>query len=509
MDRGYACIGRSLRLSAERYPDKPALVEVDRLSLTYRELDEGANRLARMLLAKGLKKGDHVGMLSDNSVEHVVALYAAAKLGGVAVVLDPKWTPTEVARALSFFDCKILIVDDALTDHLAATDSAALPFGTYVYPSPAGRCELLAMTKDFPSREPGIPVLDHDVFTLMLTSGTTGFPKGCIRTHRNVEMGCINGAIGKGLDNTSRELAVVPIYYGSGRGSVMGQIYQGGTVYVAPKFDPERVADIIGRERISAIGLAPTMCGRLLKVPHLEKYDFSSLEVLRKAGSPFTYAMAEELIRRVTPNIYQGYASTESGGVTILKPDEQLSRVGSSGRHRWGVEIQIVDDDKAPLPLGVEGEIRVRGPNVCQGYYKSPEEQSKAFQDDWYHTGDIGRVDAEGYLYVVGRKKDFIKTGSINVSPREIENTILLMDGVDDVAVVGVPDPEWGEAVKAYIVVKEGRAVTPAEIAGHCKKTMAGYKTPKHIEFTDRIERNTLGKLTAEFKARAAAKSVA
>ncbi|MDH3241961.1 MAG: AMP-binding protein, partial [Alphaproteobacteria bacterium] len=271
-------------------------------------------------------------------------------------------------------------------------------------------------------------------------------------------------------------------------------IYIGATVYVLARFDPERVATIIDREKIKAVALAPTMCARLLKLPNLERYDFSSLTALRKAGSPFSRAMTEETIARITPHIYQTYATTETGCVTLLKPEEQLSKVGSSGRPVWGVEADVVDGDGAVLPRGREGEIRVRSPNVCMGYYKNPELEAETIRDGWFHTGDLGRFDSEGYLSIVGRTKDLIKTGSINVAPREIETTILAMDGIDDAVVFGVPDPEWGEAVKAVVVAKAGAAVTAEGIARHCKETLAGYKVPKHIEFSDQIERNALGK---------------
>jgi acyl-CoA synthetase (AMP-forming)/AMP-acid ligase II len=315
-------------------------------------------------------------------------------------------------------------------------------------------------------------------------------------------MGCINGVLGKAQDETSRELAVVPLYYGSGRGSIIGQIYLGGTVYVMPRFDAERAASIIDREKITAVALAPTMCNRLLKVPRLERFDFRSLATLRKAGLPFSPAMAKEIIAKITPNIYQGYASTESGSVSLLKPHEQLTKVGSSGRLVWGVEADITDQEGNPVPAGDEGEIRVRGPNVCVGHYKNPEEQAKSFRDGWFYTGDIGRFDDNGYLYVLGRIKDFIKTGSINVAPREVESAILSMAGIEDVAVIGISDPEWGEAVKAIVVVKDGHAISTSDITRHCKHMLAGYKTPKYIEFTERIERNALGKVTQEFKSR-------
>jgi acyl-CoA synthetase (AMP-forming)/AMP-acid ligase II len=502
MDRGYSAIGRGLRISAKRFPDKPALIELDRLTLSYRALDEGANRMARLLARKGIGKGDHIAVLSDNSIEHMVALYAIARAGAVSVALDPKALAQDIGQYLRFFDCRLLIVDAEL-EHLVP-DTEHLERGLVVYRKQAGRCDLLDQARDFSAEEPEQCVRDHDICTVILTSGTTGFPKGVMRTHRNVEMGCINGALGKAQDDTGRELAVVPLYYGSGRGSVIGQIYLGGTVYVMPRFDPERTAWLIEHERISAVAFAPTMCHRMLKVPNLERFDFSSLQSLRKAGSPFTEPMARELIAKVTPNLYQGYASTESGSVTLLRPHEQLAKIGSSGQLAWGVEVEIRDESGRAVPRGGEGEICVRGPNVFQGYYKNPEEQAKALRDGWYHTGDVGRFDEAGFLYVVGRIKEMIKTGSINVSPREIESAILAIDGVDDAAVMGVPDPEWGEAVQAVVVLKNGISLTEAELSRQCRGRLAGYKVPKRFVFTERIERNGLGKVTKEFKSRMA-----
>lgn len=269
MDMGFSGIGRGLRISARRFPNKPALIEIDRLTLTYSELDRGANRLGNHLRIAGIAKGDHVAILSENSVEHMIVLYAVARIGAVAVALDPKWTPAETTRALAFFDCRILVLDQALASRIEPGQSPEL--GIIQYDKNGKRCDLLDRVADCSPVEPDIAVLDEDVCTLMLTSGTTGFPKGCIRTHRNVEMGCINGALGKGQGSDERELATVPIYYGSGRGSVIGQIYLGGTVYVMPRFDAEQAIGIIDREKITAVALAPTMCHRILKIGNLGK----------------------------------------------------------------------------------------------------------------------------------------------------------------------------------------------------------------------------------------------
>jgi acyl-CoA synthetase (AMP-forming)/AMP-acid ligase II len=191
-----------------------------------------------------------------------------------------------------------------------------------------------------------------------------------------------------------------------------------------------------------------------------------------------------------------------------LKPHEQLAKLGSSGRPRWGVEMEVVDDCGHPVLSGQEGEIRVRGASVCQGYYRNQPEQEAAFRDGWYYTGDMGLIDDEGYLYVKGRLKDIIKTGSINVSPREIENNILTLAGVKDAVVVGVPDPEWGEAVKAIVALDGDVCLSENDIQQHCRKSLAGFKVPKFVDFTQIIERNELGKMTGAFKAAAIAGTI-
>ncbi len=503
MDRGFASMARGLYLSAQRFPDKPALIEIDRITLTYVQLLDGCERLAHHLAARGVQKGDHVAILSENSIEHIVALYAVAILGAVSIALDPKWTPYETQRAINLFDCRILIIDKALEAKGAPLVPGTPPLGVVTYEKHPHSLPLIEDLARDVRISPLADVKDHDICTIILTSGTTGVPKGVMRSHRNVEIGCMNGVMGKGQTETSRELAVVPIFYGSGRGSVIGQIFLGATVYIMPSFDVERCADIIHREAITAIALAPTICRRLLQLPGLERFDFSSIRSLRKAGSPFPAGMAQEVMSRITPNIYQGYASTETGSVTLLRPHEQLTKHGSSGILEWGVEAEIVDSEGHPVPAGGEGEICVRGPNVCEGYYRNPDEEARAFRGGWFRTGDLGRFDGDGHLYIIGRIKDTIKTGSINVSPREIETQILCMPQIEDVAVVGVPDPEWGEAVKAFIVLREGQSCGEADVLAHCRSHLAGYKIPKSVAFVEEIERNGLGKVTAEFKMRA------
>jgi acyl-CoA synthetase (AMP-forming)/AMP-acid ligase II len=240
------------------------------------------------------------------------------------------------------------------------------------------------------------------------------------------------------------------------------------------------------------------MCHRLLQLPDLASHDARSITALRKAGLPFARKMVEDLLKRFTPNIFQGYASTDAGQATLLRPDDQLAKIGSSGRPIWGVEVEVVNERHDPRPAGQEGEIRVRGPLVCQGYYNNPEEEAKRFIEGWYYSGDIGCFDADGYLYVVGRMKDIIKTGSINVAPKEVEEILLLHPAITDAAVVGEPDSEWGEAIKAYVVVADGKGVAEADLMRFCREYLADYKVPKQIKFVKDLKRNELGKVSTK-----------
>jgi acyl-CoA synthetase (AMP-forming)/AMP-acid ligase II len=291
---------------------------------------------------------------------------------------------------------------------------------------------------------------------------------------------------------------VVPIYYNSGRATAIAHLYFGGTLHLRERFDSRETLELVQNEKITSLALASTMVHRLLELPDLDSYDTRSLKALRKAGLPFTRRMVEGLVKHLTPNLFQSYASTDAGQVTLLRPQEQLTKIGSSGRPIWGVELEIANDRGDPLPAGDEGEIRVRGPNVCQGYYKNPDENAKSFRDGWYYTGDLGRIDSDGYLYVTGRKKDIIKTGSINVAPREIENILLNHPQIDDAAVFGVPDPEWGEVIKALVVPRPGSTLSEDLLRAYCKENLAGYKVPKIIEFIAQLARNSLGKVTAQ-----------
>ena len=497
---GLETIGRNLMVNSKRFPNKVALSHPAG-SLTYRQLNERANQLAHALAEQGVGHSNHVALLFTNTIEHVVTLYAVAKLGAISVVLDPKWVAREIFQALDLFDCTFLVYDQAMGGDAFREQIANAPIGSLMYDRAAGGNSPFDMVCGQSSTtEPEAEISDDDVFLLMMTSGTTGIPKGCIKTHRSYAHSCDITCIGVPRDEETRELMVVPIYYNSGRSALITTLVVGGTVFLRESFDPREVLETIQRERITSLGLAPTQCNDLLAFPDLDAYDKSSLRLLRKAGLPFQARAIEEIMRRVTPNVYQGYGGTEFSTATSLHPHEQITKLGSAGRALLGTEVEIVDDERKPVEAGVRGEIRVRGPSVCLGYYNNEEANRTTFCDGWYYSGDIGYLDEDGYLYIVGRKKDIVKTGGINVAPREVEDVILTFPEVADVAVIGVTDEKWGESIKALVVLKPGEQLSVSEIVKRCATDLSRYKIPKAIEFTDHIPRNPLGKVTTEFK---------
>ena len=495
MDNGYSAIGRALAINARRFPDKPAIIEAQGVRLNYKSFDELANQFANRLIDLGVRKGDRVGVVSGNTAEHIVAIYAISRAGGVSVSFDPKWTLRESVAIQAYVKCSIFIYEHIYSSQFSDAAFSGCEF--LEFERDRKNFGLSAYTSGADRKPPSVRVLDDDVSTLLFTSGTTSLPKACIRTNRIIEAGSVKDGQ-DGLVDIGSELVVVPVNFGSGRGRVMRQVYYGGALHLMESFDAERVARYLSDYKITSVSLAPTMCTRLLRLPRIEHLDFSHLRMLRKAGSPFSSDMSAELIRRVSPQVYQAFASTEAQAVTTLHPHEYESKSGSCGRALFGVELEIVGPDAGAAGPGQEGEIRVRGSQVCQGYYDRPIETAQIFRDGWYHSGDIGRIDADGFLYVVGRTKDMIKTGSINVSPLEVEQAIQTLAEVRDVSIVGVPDPEWGEIVVAIVVA--ATAMPIALIVEHCRKSLAPYKIPKGVYFVDKIERNSQGKATLEFR---------
>jgi acyl-CoA synthetase (AMP-forming)/AMP-acid ligase II len=348
------------------------------------------------------------------------------------------------------------------------------------------------------AEEPEVEIGEEDPFVVMITSGTTGFPKACLTNHRTYVLHCINNAIEKGLGVHDIALLSSPIYFNAGRSFTLAIVHFGGTVILHDRFDPVEVLRTIEREKVTYIGAVPTMCERLLQVPGVEKYDTSSLRCLAITGGKVHQPVLEGLRKYITPNIYRTYAATDSGQMAISKPADMDAKPLSAGRPVWCAELHIVDEAGKSLPVKEVGEIICKSPLAAQGYYKNPEATQAAFHDGWFYTGDLGYFDEEGYLHVVGRKKDMVKSGGISIYPLEIEDVLYHHPDVLEAAVIGLPDPKWGEVVKAVVVLRAGSGVQAEELVQFCKDRLASYKVPKSIDIVLSLPHTHLGKVNKE-----------
>ena len=485
-------MGDGLRRNAYKLPVKIAAQDRSR-QITYSELNTRVNQLAHGLLSMGVRKGDSVAVMVGNRIEHLEILFATAKIGALAIPLDIKWKALELGSVVSFFKPSLLILQQECVQELErARSTQDLNFLKPIVVSDLSYGGLL---DDQSGAEPDVHVSEDDPFAVLLTSGTTGFPKGCLTTHRTFVFHCINNAIEKGLGVHDRAILASPIYFNAGRSFTLGIIYFGGTMFLHERFDAEEILKTIQREKITYMGAVPTMCERMLQVPGIENYDTSSLRCLAITGGKVHQPVLQALRKQITPNIYRTYASTDSGQMAISKPEDMDKQPLAAGMPVWCVDLRIVDDNSNPVAVNEVGEIICQSPLATEGYYMNPEATNASFRDGWFYTGDLGYFDQEGYLFVVGRKKDMVKSGGISIYPLEIEGVLYQHPDIIEAAVIGVPDPEWGEALKAVVVRKEGSQMSSEALMQFCKERLSSYKVPKSVAFVSSLPHTEVGKV--------------
>jgi len=485
-------MGDALRRNAYRYPLKVALRDSER-QITYGELNQRVNRLANGLLRKGIRKGDPVALLVGNRIEHLEILFALAKIGALGIPLDIKWRALEIASTLSSLQAVALFLEDTCQEEYGqAKEQKGLEAIQTIVLGSENYNELI---REGNSEEPPVEVEEDCPFLVMITSGTTSFPKGCLVSHRTYSLHCINNAIEKGLGVHDIALLSSPIYFSHGRSFTIGILFFGGTIILHSRFDPVEVLRTVERDKVTYLGAVPTMCERLLQVVETQKFDTSTLRCLSITGGRVHLPTLEGLRRHITHNIYRTYASTDSGQMAIAKPKDIDTKPLSAGRPVWCAELRIVDESVSPLPVGEVGEIICRSPLASQGYYKDANATQLSFRNGWYHTGDLGYFDKEGYLYVAGRRKDMIKSGGISIYPLEIEEVLYSHPDVLEAAVIGSPDSEWGELTKAVVVLKEGSGTQGQELIQFCKDRLASYKVPKSVNLVSALPHTNLGKV--------------
>jgi fatty-acyl-CoA synthase len=484
-------IGDLPRRTAARYPGKLAVC-FGETRWTYRELDTICNRLANGLLERGIAPGDRVAIFSRNSEVFVALRFALARIGGVLVPINFMLNAQEIAYILRSSGAAALAVSDEFVD----TGSHASTLDTRV-------TQLLRMSRidgllSADVRPPAVAVASDAPAQIVYTSGTEALPKGAILTHDAVLWQYVSCIVDAEIDAADVLLHALPMYHCAQLDVFLGPaVYQGATNVVASASAPDIVLPLIAQHRITSFFAPPTVWIGLLRSPLFDQLDHSSLRKGYYGASIMPVEVLRELQRRAPElRLWNLYGQTEIAPLaTVLGPDEQLRKPGSCGRPTLNVETRVVDDQMQEVKPGEVGEIVHRSPQLLSGYYGAPDKTAAAFEGGWFHSGDLATVDEEGYITVVDRKKDMIKSGGENVASREVEEAIYRLPQVSEVAVIGLPDPKWIEAVAAVVVVKPGQALDASALVAHCRNELAGFKVPKHVFFCEALPKNPSGKI--------------
>jgi fatty-acyl-CoA synthase len=484
---------------ATRTPDK-AVVVFEGKTTTYGEMAARAAALAGGLHKRGVRTGDVVALLSYNCPEFVETLFAANYLGAVAMPINWRLAAPEVRYILEHSEARALVCDEQLTgvaDEATKDMEPTVLRACVAQPAPDGwtpLVELRAGTGPVARAQAG----PDDVHRLMYTSGTTGHPKGVMITHANMAWKNLAHVVEFGFTGADLGLACGPLYHvGALDLTTTSLIAAGATIIIHRTFDAAAVVDELERSRVTTVWLAPAMVNAIMALPALEQRDLSSVRVIINGGEKMPIPLIERL-QRTVPSAWfaDAYGLTETvSGDTFLDRDSILTKLGSVGRPCLYLELDIWDANGAPLPAGERGEIVLRGPKVFKGYWRDSEATAAAFAGGWFHTGDVGVRDEDGYLYIVDRLKDLIVSGGENVAGSEIERVLYEHPSVLEAAVVGRPDDRWGEVPVAFVVLRPEMAAAADELLEHCRARLARFKVPKEVTFLDALPRNPSGKV--------------
>jgi fatty-acyl-CoA synthase len=495
---GKMLVGSVLATAAIRFPDNEAFYcSATGRRFTYREANARCNRLAHALLDLGFAKGDVVAFLCTNRVEVAEIYFALAKSGIVGIPLNYRLAPSEIVDLMRSMGAKGMLCE-ARFEPVATQVLAALPQVRQCIAigdaSAAWGLDYEALLVRSPAGEPEAAIDEADAYYFNLTSGTTGLPKSYVLTQFN------NSSIGAFMDSfdmTRRDvvMTVFPMFGRVGFAWILGGAMF-GVKNVLMNFDPGECLRLVESERVTIVNLVPTMAAMLLAADSLAARDISSLRAIVFAGSMLPAPIREQAIARICPALYEYYGMQETGALVVSTPEDRALRADSVGRPVMFAEVKVVGPDDKPVATGEIGEIAGRSPSTVTGYFQNPAKSAETFKGGWLHTGDLGRIDADGYLFICGRLKDMIISGGQNVHSAEVEAAILAHPGVADCAVIGLPDDVWGESVTAVVVPNNKVGIDAETLRQFCRERLAGFKTPKQIVVQDApLPRTATGKV--------------
>ena len=476
--------------SAEAGPDRPAL-KLDDVVVSYQALDEASARVAGLLKAKGVGPGDRVGIMLPNVPYFPICYYGVLRLGAVVVPMNVLLKARETGFYLSDPEAKVVL---AWGDFGAAAQAGAEEAGAECVLVEPGAFEQLLGAQD-PLRE--VVARDgSDTAVILYTSGTTGTPKGAELTHDNMRTNAEIAVELFSLGDDAMTLGALPLFHSFGQTcGLNATMLAGGCLTLIPRFDPDKALEIIARDGVNVFEGVPTMFGAMLNCKGADGADTSSLKVCASGGSAMPVEVMKAFEERFGCNVLEGYGLSETSPVASFNHPDKERKPGSIGTPIRGVEMRLFDEQGEEVAAGEVGEIVIAGHNVMKGYWKREEATAEAIKDGWFHSGDLAKVDEDGYFFIVDRKKDMIIRGGYNVYPREIEEVLYEHPAVREVAVVAMPHPELGEEVGAAVALKDGRQATVEELQAHVKDAVAAYKYPRKVWIVDELPKGPTGKI--------------
>jgi acyl-CoA synthetase (AMP-forming)/AMP-acid ligase II len=501
-------VGKLLTKSAGTFPDNLAIV-YGSTRLTYAQFEARANRLANALYRLGVRQGDNVALLQYNYPEMLESMFACFKAGCGSVPINWRLHPNEFAFIIDHSEAKAVILSPEFNESIVDI-RGRIKRAQHLITLSGAEGELLDYEKLISTESEQFAdaeVHSDDLAWLFYTSGTTGTPKGAMLTHRNLLAMTMNfyADVCPGFGTDDVVLHAAPLSHGSGLYALPNIGKAAANIILESKaFDPDLIFKAIQDYRATNMFAAPTMIKLMVENAAVDKYDHSSLKALNYGGAPMLVEDLKEAMMKLGPCLVQLYGQAESPMTITYLPHrdhvldgttEQMKRLSSAGFPRTDVEVEIFDPDDYELPPGETGEIVTRSDLVMKGYWRNPEATAETLRNGWLHTGDVGYMDESGYLFIMDRSKDMIISGGENIYPREIEEALIRHPAVREVAVVGVPDPKWGEAVKAVVSLVKGRSAKGDELIAFCKDHIASYKKPKSVDFVDELPKNNYGKI--------------